>query len=121
READLFALTPSADFTASRFAEALASGLPVVGSSVGAVPEIVEQGNNGLLVRPGDVRAIADAIARLAGNPQLRREMGRRNRLKAKATLGWSRTTERYLSIYAGVQRRRPAPARAAELPSSTW
>ena len=121
READLFTLAPSAEFTGSRFAEALASGLPVVGSSVGAIPEIVEQGNNGLLVRPGDVRALADAIARLAGNPQLRREMGRRNRLKAKATLGWSRMTERYLSIYAGVQRRRLAPARPAEIPSSTW
>ncbi|MFL5495388.1 MAG: glycosyltransferase, partial [Gemmatimonadales bacterium] len=81
READLFTLAPSAEPTGSRFAEALASGLPVVGSSVGAIPEIVEQGNNGLLVRQGDVRAIADAIARLAGNPQLRREMGRRNRL----------------------------------------
>jgi glycosyltransferase involved in cell wall biosynthesis len=121
READLFTLAPSAEFTGSRFAEALASGLPVVGSSVGAIPEIVEQGNNGLLVRPGDVRAIADAIARLAANPQLRREMGRRNRLKAKATLDRSRMTERYLSIYAGVQRRRLAPARAAEIPSSTW
>jgi glycosyltransferase involved in cell wall biosynthesis len=121
READLFTLVPSAESTGSGFAEALASGLPVVGSSVGAIPEIVEQGNNGLLVRPGDVRAIADAMTRLAGDPQLRREMGRRNRLKAKATLDWSRITERYLSIYAGVQRRRLAPARAAEVPSSTW
>jgi glycosyltransferase involved in cell wall biosynthesis len=121
READLFTLAPSAEFTGSRFAEALASGLPVVGSSVGAIPEIVEQGNNGLLVPPRDVRALAEAIARLASNPQLRREMGRRNRLKAKATLGWSRMTERYLSIYAGVQRRRLAPARPAEIPSSTW
>ena len=39
----------------------------------------------------------------------------------AKATLDWSRITDRYLSIYAGVQRRRLAPARGAEIPSSTW
>ena len=121
READLFTLVPSADSTGSGFAEALASGLPIVGSSAGAIPELVEQGNNGLLVRSGDVRATADAIARLAGDPQLRREMGRRNRLKAKATLDWSRITERYLSIYAGVQRRRLAPARPAEIPTGTW
>lgn len=121
READLFTLVPSAESTGSGFAEALASGLPIVGSSVGAIPEIVEHRNNGLLVRPGDVRGIADAIARLADDPQLRREMGRRNRLEAKATLDWSRITDRYLSIYAGVQRRRLAPARAAEVPSSTW
>jgi glycosyltransferase involved in cell wall biosynthesis len=82
---------------------------------------VVEHGSNGLLVGPGDVRAIADAIGRLAGDPQLRREMGRRNRLKAKATRDWSRITDRYLSIYAGVQRRRLAPARSAEIPSSTW
>jgi glycosyltransferase involved in cell wall biosynthesis len=121
READLFTLAPSADSTGGRFAEALASALPIVGSSTGAIPEVVEHGNNGLLVRPGDIRAIADAIARLADDPQLRREMGRRNRLQAKATLDWSRITERYLSIYAGLQRRRLAPAHPAEIPSSTW
>jgi glycosyltransferase involved in cell wall biosynthesis len=121
READLFTLAPLAESAGSGFGEALAAGLPIVGSSAGAIPEVVEQGNNGLLVRPGDVRAIADAIARLADDPQLRREMGRRNRLRAKATLDWSRITERYLSIYAGVQRRRLAPARGAEIPSSTW
>ncbi len=121
READLFTLAPSAEPTGSGFAEALASGLPIVGSSVGVIPELVEHGTNGLLVRPGDVKAIADAIGRLADDPHLRREMGRLNRLKAKATLDWSRITERYLSIYAGVQRRRPAPTRVAEIPSSTW
>ena len=41
--------------------------------------------------------------------------------IKAKATLDWSRITERYLSIYAGVQRRRLAPARPAEIPTGTW
>ncbi|HEX3235652.1 MAG TPA: glycosyltransferase family 4 protein [Gemmatimonadales bacterium] len=121
RAADLFTVAPAAEFTGSGFAEALASGLPIVGSSVGAIPELVEHGSNGLLVRPGDVRAIADAIARLAADLQLRREMGRRNRLKAKATLDWSRITERWLSLYAGVQRRRLAPARPAEIPSGTW
>jgi glycosyltransferase involved in cell wall biosynthesis len=121
RAADLFTLAPSADFTGSAFAEALASGLPIVGSSVGAIPELVEHGTNGLLVRPGDVRAIAEAIARLADDPQLRREMGRGNRLKAKATLDWNRNTERYLALYAGVQRRLPVQARASEVASSTW
>jgi glycosyltransferase involved in cell wall biosynthesis len=121
RAADLFTLAPSAEFTGTGFAEALASGLPIVGSSVGVIPELVEDGTNGLLVRPGDVRAIADAIARLAVDPQLRREMGRRNRLKAKSSLDWSRITERWLSLYAGIQRRRLAPARPAEVASGTW
>jgi glycosyltransferase involved in cell wall biosynthesis len=121
READLFTLVPTAESTGSGFAEALASGLPIVGSSVGVVAELVEHGTNGLLVRPGDVEAIADAIGRLADDPRLRREMGRGNRLMAKSTLDWVRITERYLSIYAGVRRRRLAPARAAEIPSSTW
>jgi glycogen(starch) synthase len=121
RAADLFTLAPSAEFTGSAFAEALASGLPIVGSSVGTIPELVEHGTNGLLVRPGDVRAIAEAIARLADDPQLRREMGRGNRLKAMATLDWNRNTERYLSLYAGVQRRLLVPASASEVASSIW
>ncbi|MHB8470405.1 MAG: glycosyltransferase family 4 protein [Gaiellaceae bacterium] len=52
--------------------EALAVGTPVVATDVGGVPEIVEDGVNGLLVAPGDPAALAAAIGRLVSDPELR-------------------------------------------------
>jgi glycosyltransferase involved in cell wall biosynthesis len=51
--------------------EAFASARPVVATTVGDIPEIIEHRNNGLLVQPGDSNALAAAILELLGNPQL--------------------------------------------------
>jgi len=58
-------------------AEAMACGIPVVASRVGGIPEIVNDGETGLLVPPGDDELLAAAIVRLSRDPQLRRSMGR--------------------------------------------
>jgi glycosyltransferase involved in cell wall biosynthesis len=52
--------------------ESLAVGTPVIATRVGGVPEVVEDGVNGLLVPPGDVDALAGAIRRFAAEPELR-------------------------------------------------
>ena len=115
READLFTLPSSAEAFGNVFAEALASGLPIVGSSTGGIPDLVEHGSNGLLVSPGDVQALAGAIRYLATDPELRTEMAVRNRAKAEATLEWAQVTRRYLSIYEAIQHRVPARSLVAE------
>jgi glycosyltransferase involved in cell wall biosynthesis len=56
--------------------EALAGGRPVVATRVGGVPDVVRDGVDGFLVEPGDVDAMADRLARLAADPDLRRRMG---------------------------------------------
>jgi glycosyltransferase involved in cell wall biosynthesis len=56
--------------------EAMASGLPVVASEVGGIPELVRHGENGLLVPCDDASALADALAELAPDPERRRAMG---------------------------------------------
>jgi glycosyltransferase involved in cell wall biosynthesis len=119
READLFTLPSSAEAFGNVFAEALASGLPIVGSTVGGIPELVEHGTNGLLVGPGEPQALAQAIDYLAGDPELRRQMGARNRAKAEATLQWCQVTKQYLSIYDTLVRRRSIPALAPPTPVS--
>ena len=121
READIFTLAPHKEAFGNVFAEALASGLPIVGSTVGGIPELVEHGTNGFLVPPREPIALAAAIRMLADNAELRGRMGRWNRAKAEANLSWARATTRYLSVYNGMLRRVPARAKLAELPSSTW
>ena len=115
RSADLFTLPSSAEAFGNVFAEALASGLPIVGSSVGGIPDLVEHGTNGLLVQPGDIKALAGAIRYLADDPELRRDMAQRNRAKAEASLEWSQVTRRYLSTYEAIQNRAPARSLVAE------
>ena len=115
READLFTLPSSAESFGNVFAEALASGLPIVGTAVGGIPDLVEHGSNGLLVPPGDVSALAGAIRYLADDPELRTEMTLRNRAKAEATLEWAQVTRRYLSIYEAMQHRLPARSLVAQ------
>ena len=115
READLFTLPSSAEAFGNVFAEALASGLPIVSSRIGGIPDLVEHGANGLLITPGDIHALAGAIRYLADDPELRLEMARRNRAKAEATLQWSQVTRRYLSTYEAMQNRLPARTLVAE------
>ena len=60
--------------------EAIASGLPVVATNVGGIPESVIDGYNGYLVPPKDSKALADKIIELIDNPELRKTMGERSR-----------------------------------------
>jgi glycogen(starch) synthase len=55
--------------------EALSAGLPVVASRIGAIPELIRDGENGLLVTPGSVDDLAAALERLAREPALRQRL----------------------------------------------
>ncbi len=78
RAADAALLTSAWENLPHSVVEALAVGTPVVATAVGGVPEVVRDGENGLLVAPGDVDALADAIRRVS-------EPGLRDALAAKA------------------------------------
>jgi glycosyltransferase involved in cell wall biosynthesis len=61
-------------------AEAMAAGLPVIASRIGALPEVVDHGQTGILVDPDDATSLLDAMRKLALSPTLRAEMGRAGR-----------------------------------------
>jgi glycosyltransferase involved in cell wall biosynthesis len=115
RHADLFTLPSWDESFGNAFAEALASGLPIVGSDVGGIPEFVEHGSNGLLVPPKSPSSIAAAIRLLADDPPARERIARANRSKALSQLSWAAVAARYLQVYASVAKGGvEAPAGAA-------
>ncbi len=121
RAADLFTLAPRVESFGNAFLEALASGLPIVGSTAGGIPELIEHERHGLLVPPGRPRELAHAISYLAADPRLRQEIGRRSRADAERTHSWDRMTTRHLALYNGVRRHVLARRPLAELPQSSW
>lgn len=64
--------------------EPMSHGVPVIASAVGGLPEVVVDGETGLLVPPGDEEALADALLALLTDPGRRAEMGRRGRMRAR-------------------------------------
>jgi glycosyltransferase-like protein len=75
-ECDVLALPSKTEGWGLSLMEAMACGKPVVASRVGGVPELVRDGIDGILVEPGDVRGLAEALIRLLKDSSLRREMG---------------------------------------------
>src|SRR5690606_6228279 len=73
---DIYVQPSRADAFHLSVPEAMATGLPVVANRVGGLPEQVIDGETGLLVAPGDIDALAGAIATLAGDAALRFDMG---------------------------------------------
>jgi glycosyltransferase involved in cell wall biosynthesis len=82
--------------------EGLAAGLAVVASRAGGPAEIITDGENGLLVAPGDVDALAGALRGLAASPELRRRLGDSGRRRAEDFTS-SRVTYRLLDLYERV------------------
>ena len=75
--ADVFVLPSLADCLAVVLMEATAAGLPVVTTDVGALREAVDEGESGIVVRPGDRQGLQQALETLIGDAGLRRQMGR--------------------------------------------
>jgi glycosyltransferase involved in cell wall biosynthesis len=76
-EADVFVLPSHAECLAVVLMEASAAGLPIVTTDVGALKEALDPGTSGLLVAPGDTRALHTALSALVGDPAARKRMGR--------------------------------------------
>jgi glycosyltransferase involved in cell wall biosynthesis len=66
-------------------AEGLATGRPVVATRVGGIPEVVRDGETGVLIAPDDARALAEAVLGLAADPSRRRALGERGRAWTEA------------------------------------
>lgn len=100
RRASAFALSSSHESFGIVLLEAMSAGLPVVAPWIDAIPHIVDDGENGLLVEPESASALADAMERLATSPDLCEEMGASGRRKATREFEWDRRGTELKALY---------------------
>jgi glycosyltransferase involved in cell wall biosynthesis len=103
READLFVHPTLADAFPTVLLEAMDAGLPIVASSVGGVPEIVEEGLTGRLVPPGDAQALAAAILESLRQPAWLAEAGAAARRRVEREFSIEVWVERLMALYREV------------------
>lgn len=87
------------------FLEAMASGMAVIASPTGGVPDIIRHNENGYVVPAGDPEALASAVEELLKHPEKRESLGLSARLTARQ-LTWERIADRTLDCYRTVARR---------------
>lgn len=79
--------------------EAMYHGLPIVTTKISAMPELVTDGENGLLVPVADPIALAEAISKLIEHPDLRGQMGEKGRQRVTNSYHWDTTCSKFLSV----------------------
>ena len=89
--------------------EAMAAGLPIVATRGGALPEVVVDGETGILVERGDSEGLAAAISRLLSDPGLRRRMGAAGRRRVQQLFTWDGSVARLEELYRGALERAAA------------
>jgi glycosyltransferase involved in cell wall biosynthesis len=100
RAMDLFALTSRHEGLPLALLEAWASGLPVVSTSVGAIPQTVIHGINGMLYRSGDQRALVQTLDMLLESPWLMSQLARRGQERARLRYSLTRMADEYEQRY---------------------
>jgi glycosyltransferase involved in cell wall biosynthesis len=97
---DLFVLSSRWEGNPLSVMEAMAAGLPVVSTAVGGVPELVREGETGLLVPSGDAAALARALQALVDDPARREAMGAAARQHAITHFDIRHTVRQYEALY---------------------
>jgi glycosyltransferase involved in cell wall biosynthesis len=100
---DVLAHAPRTEAFGLVLLEAMASGLPIVASRVGGIPEIVRHGQTGFLVAPESPHDLAEGLSRLLINPRLRAALGRRGRALAEAEYAAETCTQRHIQLYEAL------------------
>jgi glycosyltransferase involved in cell wall biosynthesis len=111
--AEVFVLPSYIEGLPMSLLEAMAAGLAIVATRVGAIASAIDNGRNGLLVEAGDVSALAAALARLCGDAPLRQALGRAARATCAARFTLDRAAADVERIYLELSAARAAAARA--------
>lgn len=81
-------------------AEANACGRPVIGTNVGGIPSVIQDHYNGLLVQPGDLHGLVEAIRAVLSNEELADRMGHNGYQRVKSEFTWTQAIARTREVY---------------------
>lgn len=101
--ADIFVLPTLTEALPTVLAEAMAAEKPIIASDVGGVPEMLDDGQNGLLIPPADPSALTEACLKLLENPERARAMGKTGRQIVEARFDIQRQVRRLETLYLAV------------------
>jgi glycosyltransferase involved in cell wall biosynthesis len=104
---DVFALTSDTEGLPLVILEAMATGLPVVSTDVGGIPDVVDDGETGFLVHPGDERALRERLSALQADSGRTRALGENARSRAVSRFSAERMQRDYIALYERVLSRR--------------
>ena len=107
-DCDVFCLPSFAEGVPIVLMEAMAMEIPVVANAITGIPELVEDGVDGFLVRPGRVDELTGRLERLLSDPALRAAMGRAGRRKVAADYDVTRNVKELVRLFAGASGTRP-------------
>jgi glycosyltransferase involved in cell wall biosynthesis len=109
RALDVFVLPSHQEGLGLAIIEAMAAGLPVVATRVGGIPEVVVDGETGLLVASGNSVELADAIVYLLSNPHTRQQMGVKGRQRVEVHFTAQQTAANLETLYCRLLRAKRA------------
>jgi glycosyltransferase involved in cell wall biosynthesis len=110
--ADIFVGPSESEGQGVVFLEAFAAGLPIVATSAGGITEIVENGQTGLLVRPGDPGELCNAISRLVKDKALRETLAQNASHEIATRYDWDVISSRFQILYSDLSRQDKTIAR---------
>jgi len=113
RSFDIFAMSSIAEGTPGSALEAMASGLPVVGTRVGGIPEVIDNGVTGTLVAPSDAAAMAAALEQYVAAPALVQGHGNAGRERVQRKYGMAAMVAAYQGLYDTLCERKIKTRRA--------
>jgi glycosyltransferase involved in cell wall biosynthesis len=112
-QADVFVLPSRDEGMSNAMLEAMAAGLPVIGSKVAGLDEVVVDGKTGLLVPPENVVALAEALSTVVENRGHAFALGQAARTRVESLFSWDQAAESYMSLLCG--------AGGLEVPRNMW
>jgi glycosyltransferase involved in cell wall biosynthesis len=106
KHCDIFCLPSLSEGLPNSLMEAMASGCACVASNVGGVVYLLEQAKNGLLVAPGDLDGLRDALEQLIEDANLRRSLAKEARRTIEERFNWSKIERSYEELFERVLKR---------------
>jgi len=103
RSASGFVLSSKTERYPITLLEAMSCGVPVVGPEIGAIPEIIDDGENGLLYPPGSTERLESAISKILSDEELRHFYSQNARNKATEKFDWKRQQDQLIRVYKSL------------------